>query len=65
MSDRFGPIAARLSGQMALLIGWHPVQFWSATPAELVSVLTAAAPPAGAGPSRETINALLERENDG
>lgn len=65
MSDRFGPVAARLSGQMALLLGWPPAQFWSATPTELVSVLTAATPPAGAAPSRETINALLERENDG
>lgn len=65
MSERFGPGAARLSGQAALLIGWSPPQFWNATPAELAAVLSAAGPPAGDGIDRTTINALLERDAHG
>ena len=41
MSARFGASAARLSGHAALLLGWTPDTFWSATPEELATILTA------------------------
>ena len=41
MSERFGAAATRLSGQAALLLGWTPLLFWDATPAELALALSA------------------------
>lgn len=63
MNDRFGPAAARLSGQAALLFGWSPRTFWDATPAELAAVATAAAPPPGEGIDRQTLEHMMERES--
>lgn len=65
---RFGPVAARLAGQAALLFGWSPERFWRATPAELASVVTAATAPTGPaspGIDRQTLNTLMERDRDG
>lgn len=61
----FGVSAVRLAGQAGLLLGWSPTQFWAATPAELAALLAAALPPQGEGISRDTLNAMLEREADG
>ncbi len=36
---RFGAVAGRLAGHAALLLGWRPDEFWSATPAELTVIL--------------------------
>jgi uncharacterized phage protein (TIGR02216 family) len=36
---RFGEAAARLSSAAAMLLGWRPDEFWSATPAELALAL--------------------------
>ena len=65
MTQPFGAAAARLCGQVALLLGWHPAQFWDATPAELASVLAATVPPGGEGVSRATLHAMLERDAHG
>ncbi len=62
MSERFGEAAARLAGQAALLIGWTPDTFWAATPEELASIVTAAAPPPADGIDRTTITAMMERD---
>ena len=36
---RFGERAANLSGLAARLLGWRPLEFWAATPAEMASAL--------------------------
>ena len=61
----FGEAAARLSGQTALLIGWTPDTFWSATPAELAAIVMAAAPPPAGGIDQATITAMMERDAHG
>lgn len=65
MSDAFGPGAARLSGQVALLLGWPPERFWRATPEELATVLAAATPSPEGRVDRQMINALMERDRHG
>lgn len=65
MSKRFGEAAARLAGQAALLVGWTPDTFWTATPAELAAIATAAAPPPGDGIDRRTLIAMMERDTHG
>lgn len=35
----FGDAAGRWAGLAALNLGWRPAEFWSATPAELLSIL--------------------------
>lgn len=62
---RFGPGAARLSGHAALLLGWMPETFWTATPEELGTVLAAFAPVEAGGIDRTTLNAMMERDCDG
>lgn len=37
--QRFGDCAARLCGAAGQLLGWHPSEFWQATPAELALAL--------------------------
>jgi Phage tail assembly chaperone protein, TAC len=41
----FRSAAAHLAGLTGALLGWRPDEFWSATPAELASILTAMTPP--------------------
>lgn len=65
MSERFGEAANRLAGQAALLIGWTPETFWTATPAELAAIVMAAAPAPADGIDRTTITAMMERDADG
>lgn len=47
------------------LLGWHPAEFWNATPAELAMAL---ADPfeaaAGSPPDRDTISRMMERNAD-
>jgi hypothetical protein len=61
----FAETAGRLAGQTAILLGWRPAEFWAATPAELAAVFAALADTRPAAVSRDTINALLERDPDG
>ncbi len=57
--------AVRLYGQIALLIGWRPDEFWQATPSEIAHILTAMTPQTGLPPSHDTINKLKEAFPDG
>ena len=61
MSALFGPGAQRLCSLAARVLGWPPAQFWAATPAELVAVLS---PPAVPGQSlgRTELNRMMEGE---
>ena len=61
---RFGEEARRLASAAAMLLGWSPDRFWSATPAELMDALR---PPAEAGApaDKQTIEALMKRFPDG
>lgn len=53
-------------GLAARLLNWRPRDFWSATPAELVMALQPIEPAiGGAGPSRELIAEMLERDTNG
>ena len=61
----FADNAARLCGKSALLLGWHPADFWSATPQELQCVLAAMAPQDEAPPDAESIDKLREQFPDG
>ena len=44
----FFDLAAHMSGQVAVLLGWRPDEFWNATPAELATILSAMSPTADA-----------------
>lgn len=59
----FGALALRLSGLAARALGWRPAEFWAATPAELHAALA----PAEAADTldRQTLNRLMERDDDG
>ena len=46
--EAFASSAARLAGLAGALLGWRPGEFWSATPAELATVLGAMRGEAGA-----------------
>ncbi|HQS70873.1 MAG TPA: phage tail assembly chaperone [Novosphingobium sp.] len=65
MSGRFGAGAARLSGHAALLLGWTPDTFWTATPEELATILTALRAPDGEAVDRGTIDRLMEQDRGG
>lgn len=65
MSGTFGKVAARLSGQAALLLGWQPAMFWAATPEELATILAAMRVPEGESVDRSVIDRLMEQDRDG
>ena len=65
MSGAFAPVAARLAGLAARVLGWRPGEFWAATPAELALSLGEGAEDAAAAahaPSRAAIMQLIERD---
>jgi uncharacterized phage protein (TIGR02216 family) len=64
MAD-FAEAASRLAGAAALLLGWRPDEFWSATPAELAAVLGAAKGEAVPGLDRSELERLMEVDRDG
>jgi len=55
----FGARASALSGQVSLLLGWQPDQFWSATPAELHAIIAAMSPNAQAELGRDELSAMM------
>lgn len=61
----FAAAARVLAGQTALLLGWRPEEFWSATPAELAAIFAVQASLAPPSLSREHLTTLLERDGDG
>ena len=64
MSRTFGASAERLAGAAAMLLGWRPDEFWTATPRELATALGGASD-GGEPPERATIDALMARFPDG
>lgn len=61
---RFSECAARLFGQCALLWGWRPDEFWTATPAEIAPIFEAlSAPQNSAGVNRSDLERLMEQDN--
>jgi hypothetical protein len=67
MSERrFAAQAGRLAGQVTLLLGWRPDEFWAATPAELAAIFAARdeAQP-GTGMSRADLDTMMEQEGHG
>jgi hypothetical protein len=63
MMECFGEAAARLGGAASLLLGWRPVEFWNATPAELALALQPLAAPVEP-PDPGAIEALRRRFPD-
>lgn len=61
----FTDAAFKLCGQSAMLFGWRPEEFWSATPAELECVLTALIPKCGSPPDSLAIQNMMEQFPDG
>lgn len=60
----FAEAAARWSGQCALMFGWRPHEFWSATPAEVGAIVEAMqGPQAGAAMSRGDLSRLIAQDN--
>jgi len=61
------PNAARLAGLAGAILGWRPAEFWTATPAELATIIDAlnAREPQITPPDRADINALMEMFPDG
>lgn len=39
--ERFAQAATRLAGFAGVVLGWSPETFWSATPAELATIVAA------------------------
>ena len=60
MSETMAGRAERLAGVMALVAGWSPDLFWSATPHEAAGVLSAATG-AGEGVADPADRARLDR----
>lgn len=66
MSGSFRELAIRLSGETALLWGWRPDEFWSATPAEVANIVTAMnGGSSGTPPDREQLAELMKEFPDG
>lgn len=63
MTENFGEAAVRLSAAAAMLLGWHPAQFWDATPAELATALQPLTPQAE-GPDAGSLEALRRQFPD-
>ncbi|HEX8401406.1 MAG TPA: phage tail assembly chaperone [Allosphingosinicella sp.] len=47
-----------MAGQVGLLLGWRPNEFWGATPAEVAAVLGAVAGGEPAGVSADEVSRL-------
>lgn len=56
----FADIASQLCGQCAMLLGWRPAEFWTATPAELACILHVMAPQTDIPPDAKEIGRLMQ-----
>lgn len=66
VSDRFGAAASRYSAHAALLLGWSPQTFWSATPEEMGAILGVLRGDGEAGTiDRGTLDKLMEQDRGG
>ena len=64
MSGRFADQAIALCRFAAIHLGWRPDEFWRATPADLLSVLSEPDPGARP-PTRADIARLMEQDAHG
>lgn len=65
MSDTFGRDAYLLVGIICRELGWRPIDFWNATPAEIASILSRENGDAQNALSRGEFDMLMERERNG
>ena len=63
--SEFARAAARLAGQAGLAFGWTPDLFWTATPAELATLVRALSGEETAPPDRAAIARMMEAFPDG
>lgn len=57
-------MAHRLSGQTALILGWRPEEFWTATPAELLAILSATSPASTEAVDAQSLAILMDQFPD-
>ena len=60
--ESFTAGAARLAGLMGALFGWRPADFWSATPADVATLLAALRPEGEGGAMDRAGLAALEAQ---
>jgi uncharacterized phage protein (TIGR02216 family) len=60
----FADVAAQLAARTAVILGWRPDDFWSATPAELLAILHALAGDGTTPPSADALHQLMTRFPD-
>lgn len=60
----FADAARMFAGQTALLLGWRPDEFWNATPAELLAILSAVPRPDEEAADGPTLSALMKQFPD-
>lgn len=65
MSETLAQSGARLCGHLCRNLGWHPEQFWAATPAEIATILTDPAAEATPGIDRNDLHELMKRDDNG
>ena len=65
MTAIFGDSAGQFASVAAQTLGWSPQEFWGATPSELAMSLRDPFSEHTAGPSREHIAQMMERERHG
>lgn len=63
-AETFGEAVRFWRSLAARLLGWRPSEFWQATPAELLGSICDPVDKT-AGPNRELINQMLERDRNG
>jgi uncharacterized phage protein (TIGR02216 family) len=61
----FAAAATRLAGIAGVLLGWRPDEFWTATPAELATVLSTMTGVEEAPASMADLERLMEMFPDG
>lgn len=65
MEIYFTASATRLAGLSGALLGWRPDEFWTATPVELASIISALSPPSEGVADSQTLAQLKEIFPDG
>ena len=60
----FADVAAQLAARTAVILGWRPDDFWSATPAELLGILQVLAGDGATPPSADALHQLMARFPD-
>ncbi len=59
MTRAFGLSAFRYAGLAARTLGWRPIEFWAATPAELAACLAAPGDAGGVPVARDELRRMI------